>query len=203
MKKVDNKKTFTYSLYIQYWILKYGVGEMSKLIILGLLRNKDMHGYEIQTIIQESRIDQWANVLSGSIYYALNKMEEEAIIKTIKEERTGARIRKIYQITEKGEEQYQQLLRENLILQPHSLKSNFTLALSMIDQLPSNEALSILNRNLTHLQKTKQEWEKGKEIKLKIHANHPIMKYSFENALQIIDADIQLIRKTIDFISSK
>jgi DNA-binding PadR family transcriptional regulator len=176
---------------------------MSKLIVLGLLRNKEMHGYEIQTIIQESRIDQWANVLSGSIYYALNKMEEEAVIEAIKEERTGARIRKIYKITKRGEEEYQKLLRETLKLQPHSIKSNFMLSLSMIHHLPKDEALSILNENLEQLASTKQEWAIGKENKSKTIIYNSIMEYSFDNTLQIIDADIQLIKKTIEFISKQ
>ena len=173
---------------------------MSKLIILGLLKNKPMHGYEIQTIIQESRMDQWANVLSGSIYYALNKMEDEGIIETVKEERTGARIRKIYGITEKGEAEYFVLLKDYLRSQPHSLKSDFMLSLAMVGQLPKEETLSILQENLHILEATKTEWHLGQANKSVSGVYHPIMELAFENTLQHIDADIQMVKKVIDMI---
>ncbi|WHY01565.1 PadR family transcriptional regulator [Neobacillus sp. DY30] len=173
---------------------------MSKLIILGLLKKKPMHGYEIQTIIQESRMDQWANVLSGSIYYALNKMEDEGIIETVKEERTGARIRKIYGITEKGEQQYYVLLKQHLGSQPHSLKSDFMLSLAMIDQLSKQEAIQILEDNLRNLEASKREWELGQGNKAASGAYNPIMEIAFESTLQIIEADIQMIQKVINHI---
>jgi DNA-binding PadR family transcriptional regulator len=184
-----------YNLDIQYWISKLGGEKMSKLIILGLLKNKPMHGYEIQTIIQESRIDQWANVLSGSIYYALNKMEDDGIIETVKEERTGARIRKIYGITEKGEAEYFILLKGHLLTQPHSLKSDFMLSLALIGQLPKEEAKQVLEENLISLERTRKEWQLGAENKSKSGIYNPIMELAFENTLQIIEADIEMIKK--------
>lgn len=171
---------------------------MSKLIILGLLKNKPMHGYEIQTIIQESRIDQWANVLSGSIYYALNKMEDEGIIETVKEERTGARIRKIYGITEKGESEYFVLLKEYLGSQPHSLKSDFMLSLAMVGQLAKEEALRILEDNLLALEAAKREWELGQANKASSGAYNPIMDIAFENTLQHINVDIEMIQNVME-----
>jgi DNA-binding PadR family transcriptional regulator len=162
-----------------------------------------MHGYEIQSIIQESRMDQWANVLSGSIYYALNKLEEEGTIKAVKEERTGARMRKIYRITPQGEEEYKKLLKENLKAAPHSLKSDFMLSLSMAEQISKEEIIPILQDNLNQLRKIKTEWIKGKEIKAKTPAFNPLMEYSFDNTLQVLEADIQLLEKVIAYIKNK
>lgn len=173
---------------------------MSKLIILGLLKNKPMHGYEIQTIIQVSRVDQWANVLSGSIYYALNKMEEEGIIETVKEERTGARIRKIYGITAKGEEEYVNLLKDHLHTPPHSLKSDFMVSLAMISQLPKDEAITLLKSNLSQLEKAKSEWEMGKMNKTISGAYNQVMEFAFDTTLEIIEADIKLINNVIHHI---
>ena len=65
---------------------------MTNLILLSFLRQRPMHGYEIQRLIQASRMDIWTNILSGSIYYALNKMESDGLIATTAEERTGARL---------------------------------------------------------------------------------------------------------------
>jgi DNA-binding PadR family transcriptional regulator len=175
---------------------------MSKLIILGLLKNKQMHGYEIQSLIQVSRVYQWANVLSGSIYYALNKMEEEGIIETVKEERTGARIRKIYGITQKGEEEYVNLLKEHFNSTPHSLKSDFMVSLAMIDQLPKDESLILLENNLIQLEKTKSEWQIAKMNKSSAGAFNPIMEIAFDSTIEIIESDIILINKVINHLST-
>ena len=71
-------------------------------LILYYLNIKPTHGYEIQLFIKVSGMDQWAKVQSGSIYYALNKLEKEKCIQVLREERTGSRVRKIYEITDLG-----------------------------------------------------------------------------------------------------
>ena len=100
---------------------------VTNLIVLGFLRMRPMHGYEIQQLIQQSRMDDWANVLSGSIYYALNKMEQDGLIRAEAEVRTGNRLRKIYAITEEGEAQFREMVRESLTAGPHSVKSDLAL----------------------------------------------------------------------------
>jgi DNA-binding PadR family transcriptional regulator len=180
-----------------------GVNRLSKLIILGLLKNKAMHGYEIQSIIQVSRVEQWANVLSGSIYYALNKMEEEGIIETVKEERTGARIRKIYGITTRGEEEYQRLLKEQLQITPHSLKSDFMVSLALIEQLPKEDATLILESNLRQLERNKLEWQNGQMNKSITSGYNTVMEYAFDCTLEIIDADIKLVTNVLEYLKKK
>jgi len=75
---------------------------MIRVIILHYLNIKPTHGYEIQQFISMSGIDQWTKIQSGSIYYALTKLEKEKNIAIQREERTGSRVRKIYAITEQG-----------------------------------------------------------------------------------------------------
>ena len=73
-------------------------------IILYYLNIKPTHGYEIQQYISMSGMEQWTKIQSGSIYYALTKLEKEKNIAVIREEHTGARVRKIYEITDLGTE---------------------------------------------------------------------------------------------------
>ncbi|MGF7045894.1 DNA-binding PadR family transcriptional regulator [Paenibacillus sp. DS2015] len=172
---------------------------MANLIVLALLRQRPMHGYEIQQIIQTSRMDVWANLLSGSIYYALNKMEQDGLLRTDSEERTGARLRKIYAITEQGEELFQQLVRETLTLTPHSVKSDFVLGLNWIDAIPKEEALDLLNRNLRQVEATLLLWHEGKEIK-GLYGLSPIGEASFDNAIALLEQDITFIKRIIELL---
>jgi DNA-binding PadR family transcriptional regulator len=54
---------------------------MIKLLLLYYLSVKPTHGYEIQRFIQENELDKWTKIQSGSIYYALAKLEKEGLIR--------------------------------------------------------------------------------------------------------------------------
>lgn len=57
---------------------------MTKLLVLGLLEEHPMSGYDIQQKISMADAERWGGVLVGSIYHALkklkNKQEQKYII---------------------------------------------------------------------------------------------------------------------------
>lgn len=172
---------------------------MTNLILLSFLRQRPMHGYEIQQLIQASSMEEWTNVLSGSIYYALNKMESGGLIKATAEERTGARIRKIFSITEEGEVLFQQLLRESLTLSPHSTKSDFSLGLMWIENIPADEAVSLLEQNLKQVEESLAHWQLGKKIKSQ-YGLTPVAIATFDNAIALLEQDAKFIRQVISLV---
>lgn len=163
---------------------------MTRLAILGLLAQGPMHGYEIQRRIAETRMERWANILSGSIYFALNKMEEEGLVRAEAEERTGARVRKIYSLTERGRAVLLDLVREALASPPHSLKSDFALALGLAHLLPGGEVRAILADNRKRLEDDRRFWESGLQTK-----TAPLLQALLANDLRLIDGDIELLRR--------
>ncbi|WP_042168629.1 PadR family transcriptional regulator [Paenibacillus gorillae] len=175
---------------------------MTNLIVLSLLRMRPMHGYEIQQLVQTNRMDTWTNLLSGSIYYALNKMEQDGLILTEAEERTGARLRKIYAITEKGEMHFQQTVRDTLTIPPHSVKSDFSLGLSWIESIPKEEALGLLEQNVKQVEQTLAEWHFGKQIKSQ-YGLSPIAEASFDNAMSLLEQDIRYLKTVIALLQQQ
>lgn len=169
---------------------------VTNLIVLGFLRMRPMHGYEIQQLIQQSRMDDWANVLSGSIYYALNKMEQDGLIRAEAEVRTGNRLRKIYAITEEGEAQFREMVRESLTAGPHSVKSDLALGLAWIDAVPKEEAIRLLERNLEQVERTREQWLIGREIKGGLGLT-PIVTAAFDNAISVLELDIAYLKRLI------
>lgn len=75
---------------------------MIRSLILYYLNVKPTHGYEIQKFLQIAGVDHWTKIQSGSIYYALAKLERKDCVEILREEKNGGRIRKIYAITQKG-----------------------------------------------------------------------------------------------------
>jgi DNA-binding PadR family transcriptional regulator len=83
-----------------------------RLLMLGLLRNGSLHGYEIKRII-ETEMGDWANVAAGSIYFALDKLASDALIEEKEISQDGGRpARTIYGITAAGRAEFERLLRE-------------------------------------------------------------------------------------------
>ena len=68
------------------------------------------------------------------------------------EERTGARLRKIYSITDAGEQLFQKMIRDTLTLPPHTVKSDFSLGLVWIESIPKQEAVELLQQNLKQVE---------------------------------------------------
>jgi DNA-binding PadR family transcriptional regulator len=83
---------------------------MTKLVVLGILKRKPLHGYEIKRIIQEEMGD-WTNIAFGSIYFALQQLTKDGCIKPSGPEKQNARPAKIvYEITPQGEKEFLALL---------------------------------------------------------------------------------------------
>lgn len=84
----------------------------TRLVILGLLRERPLYGYEIKHII-EDHMGDWTSIAFGSIYFALGKLTEEGFIEKAGTEQEGSRpSRTVYQITDAGRAEFMRLLRE-------------------------------------------------------------------------------------------
>ena len=165
---------------------------MARFVVLSLLRMKEMHGYEMQNLIQTSKMEQWTNLLSGSLYHALSNLEKEGKIEAAREERTGARIRKVYRITDEGEKEFQSELKKALLSPPGSTKSDFALALPWISELPREEAKALILQNIKQIEQHIASWEVGLEIKGR---QDPLIQLSFEHGLEKMKLDIAYLNK--------
>lgn len=158
-------------------------------LILYYLNIKPTHGYEIQRFIQLSGMDNWAKIQSGSIYYALNKLEKEKCIQVLKEERTGSRIRKIYEITELGKKELEKEMRlelETPILEAGSLKF---VVYPMISVLSEQETKAIIEKHIKDLQEKKKYWETWREVKCGIDTSR-LTKLSFDMTIHTLEDQI-------------
>jgi DNA-binding PadR family transcriptional regulator len=164
----------------------------TRLLVLGLLQQRPMHGYEITQVIAQGQLDRWANVLPGSIYHALGKLEADGLLRPEAEERTGDRLRKIYAITPDGREALLDLVRQALSRPPHDLRSDLALATSWIGLLPRPEVLGLLDQARERLEETRGQRAVGRAAKA--HPP-PVVQALFDNADDILDADLRLLER--------
>ncbi len=115
-----------------------------ELLLLGLLRQEDMHGYRLAEFINRD-LAFCTDLKKPTAYYLLGKMADAGWV-TRSEDRAGHRpTRQIYAITPEGEATFRRLLRDNLST---SRPVTFTddIGLAFIDVLPPEEGRSLLDQ---------------------------------------------------------
>lgn len=161
-----------------------------ELLILGLLKDKPRHGYEIKKQIKDV-ISTFAALEVGSIYYSLNLLEKKGSVK--KAVRTqGHRPEKfIYSITPKGEQRFNQLLTKSILTVE---RPNFSidLALYFLPYLPLGVAMRRLKgraRILTKVEEGLKQLVEQLQNKSSYH-----LKSIVEHNLELLQAEKRFIQ---------
>jgi DNA-binding PadR family transcriptional regulator len=122
------------------------------LTVLCLLRERQMHPYEMQRLIRERKNDQFLDLKRGSLYHSIEKLQQAGFIRSVETGREGKRPeRTVYQLTGEGEQELITWLRE-LIGKPAHEPSAFFAAVSFLIHLTSDDALRCLQERVTILE---------------------------------------------------
>lgn len=115
-----------------------------ELLLLGLLRQQDMHGYQLNEFIDQA-LAACTDLKKPTAYFLLDKLAAAGWIKE-KRAQTGRRpARRVFTLTAAGEAAFQALLRENLSAwRPATFAGDMGLAFA--DALPSAEAAALLTQ---------------------------------------------------------
>jgi len=110
-----------------------------KLLLLGLLRQTDMHGYLLNAHLGASVP---ITLKKPTAYNLLDRMERDGWV-VHRDEPTGDRPRRVYSVTEEGEQAFRDLLAQQLrTFRPAEFPS--AVALTFLDALSATEALPLL-----------------------------------------------------------
>jgi DNA-binding PadR family transcriptional regulator len=139
----------------------------TRMLILGVVRAfRRVHGYDVRRELLSWHADEWANVAPGSVYHALKKLAEEGLLAEIATEQVGARpARTTYEITAKGEEEFQDLLRRYWWEYQPPVDS-FTAAWVFVYALPPREAGAALRNRA----RTLRAWVEGTRLRMESDA---------------------------------
>jgi DNA-binding PadR family transcriptional regulator len=120
-----------------------------RILLLGLLRMQDMHGYQLNDFI-DRRLDFVTDLKKPTAYYILNKLGKEGYVREETEQSGNRPERRVYHITESGERLFQNLLRENLAsFEPTYYADD--LGLLFIHSLAPQEVRAALEEKLARL----------------------------------------------------
>lgn len=72
--------------------------------LLGLLSEKPMYPYQIEQEVKSRDMRFWTELSMSSIYKLLRKLEKEGLVKRVNEVSSENRLRKLYNVSDKGKE---------------------------------------------------------------------------------------------------
>lgn len=139
---------------------------MVQLLVLFFFSIKSTHGYEIQRFICLNRMSEWNNIKSGSIYYAINKLERDDYICMIDKPEKGEKKKQIYEITQKGREVLKDLAYEELCKPLQGITSEKFLLYPIISCLSKEEIIVCIEKHIWYLESQRNKvtsWRKEKE----------------------------------------
>jgi DNA-binding PadR family transcriptional regulator len=84
---------------------------MLELAILGLLKERSMHGYQLSKRLTDTLGGFW-RVSYGSLYPSLKRLEKQGAVEQVFDQQEVGRRKNVYRITETGEGLFRDLLEE-------------------------------------------------------------------------------------------
>ena len=116
---------------------------MLELAILGLLKERSMHGYELKKQLGQ-RLGFFWTVSFGSLYPTLKKLERRGVVEKLPNGDAASRRKHVYRITAAGEEEFLHLLEEG----PSSAweDDKFPLRLAFFGYLRPESRIRLLER---------------------------------------------------------
>lgn len=162
--------------------------------ILGLLTGKEMSGYDLKKIIQELDFLPWSGN-NNQVYKALIQLQDQDLVKNRIEHQEGAPSKKIYSITQLGEERLRSWSRDN----PPSLPEFKKLFLAQL-AFAGEEGESLLSQYESSLQEQLAYYQEKRERQTgfpkKTQRETYIWDMLYENLIASYQCELAWARKT-------
>lgn len=115
--------------------------------VLALLREGDMHPYEMLRLLRFRRDDRMVKVTNGTLYHTVSRLKEQGLLDEVGVDREGNRPeRTTYTLTEAGDHVVGEWVRRELGRTDHPLR--FRVALAEAHNLEREEAIALLTARL-------------------------------------------------------
>jgi len=120
-----------------------GSGKLLEVAILGLLKERPMHGYELKKRLSYMLGHFWT-VSYGSLYPALKRLEKSGSIERAYSVKEKTRNRNVFRITSKGETEFMRLLTEDISDKSLADNEKFDLRMAFFQYLEPETRLALL-----------------------------------------------------------
>ncbi len=130
------------------------------LLLLGLLLDRPMHGYELFQQIQGEGIDTWFNISAAGVYYSLRKLRDQGLVSESRQQGGRSSRKSIYRSTDRGRTTFFSAMDRQLSSQERAYL-DYDLAVYLLNKLPLQRALPRLEEHQAFLAKQRREVQSG------------------------------------------
>ena len=128
--------------------------------MLGAVRIfQPVHGYFVRRELLTWRADQWASVNPGSVYNALRALARDGFLEEVGTEAASGPARTSYRLTDDGEGEFFQLLREALWSVEANDPGRLMTAVSFMRSLSREEVLAALEHRVAEIESSHRSLE--------------------------------------------
>ncbi len=120
------------------------------LLLLGLLLDRPMHGYELYQQILAEGIDGWFNVSGAGVYYSLGKMRDQGLVAETQQRDARSTRKAIYRMTDRGRAAFFDSLEAELACDRECFL-DYDLCVYLMNKLPVHRAIPRLEERQGHL----------------------------------------------------
>jgi DNA-binding PadR family transcriptional regulator len=120
------------------------------LVLLGVLRQGAMHGYRIAEIV-EKELGEAVDLKRSTTYYLLERLAKDGYLHRDRVPAGKRPTRYVYELTERGEQRFFELLRQNL-QGSGDVRFGGDAGLAFLDALDPSEASALLTRRRAALE---------------------------------------------------
>lgn len=119
---------------------------MIEMAVLGLLKDKSMHGYELKKELT-TQLGQFWQISYGSLYPTIRRLEKAGAVERVFPKEDVKRRKNIYRITDAGEEVFQKALAEHSGVDD----AKFSMKLAFFRYMKSSQRVELLERRRAYL----------------------------------------------------
>jgi DNA-binding PadR family transcriptional regulator len=129
------------------------------LLLLGILRAQSQHGYQINEFI-ERNLSRVTDMKKPTAYAILDRLSRDGYVQMRTEQEGNRPPRKVYSITPKGEQAFEDLLRTTLA-HADRFSAPGDIGLMFLAHLPPAEAIVLLEQRLADLAGQRASYERA------------------------------------------
>ena len=171
----------------------------NELVVLGLLSEKPMYGYQLYQEIEKREMEHWAQVNLASMYNTLHRLQKEKLIEGKGEKPGKMPERKVFHITPKGEKRLGKLV-EMALNEAKMPQDSFMVGVAFLHALSKEKILVSLSKKKEQLGKVIRRIEK---IYCEEHRDVPFnWKFLLEEGILHLKTHIKMVDKLIIQVKS-
>jgi DNA-binding PadR family transcriptional regulator len=120
------------------------------LLLLGLLLDRPMHGYELYQQIQSEGIDRWFNISAAGVYYSLRKLRDQGWVMESRPSGGGSSRKATYHLTDEGRGAFFTAMEAELASHEESCLE-YDLVIYLLNRFPWQRAIPQLEKRQAFL----------------------------------------------------